>query len=185
MIAPVRLVDDLGGMDSLGLEFLTWLWWRSETSSPSFRHPDGEEVYVHFDEHLEFRGERSAARRAVLRAGMPAASMEARAALRSGKTLATARVLLARAEDEVRFTLRAETLDVSGLRLPAPEGETRDARLLASLEMQDRFFEDLDLCLLAFLRVRCGPEWEAEAERIRMWGEEPSADERLVAGTPR
>ena len=56
MIAPIRAVDDRGGMDYLGPEFLTWLWWRAE-ADPCFRHEDGTEVFVHFDEHLEFRGE--------------------------------------------------------------------------------------------------------------------------------
>ena len=61
MIAPVRAVDDRGGMDYLGPEFLTWLWWRAD-ADPCFRHADQVEVFIHFDEHLEFRGERSAAR---------------------------------------------------------------------------------------------------------------------------
>jgi hypothetical protein len=175
--------DPRGGLDYLGPEFLTWLWWRSE-SEPAFRHLDGTEVFVHFDEHLEFRGERSAARRTVLRAGMPAASMEARAALRSGKSLTAARILLARGEDEVRFTLRAETLAVSGLRLPAPEGETRPERLVASLEAQEQFLEDLDLCLAAFLQVRCAGGWEDEAARLRAWGEAPSPDEQFFQSAP-
>ncbi len=109
--------------------------------------------------------------------------MEARAALRSGKTLATARILLARGEDEVRFTLRAEMLDVASLKLPAPEGETVEERAVASLEAQERFFDDLDLCLVTFLRIRCGPDWEAEAERIRRWGEAPSPDEQFARAT--
>ncbi len=178
MIARAPAVADLGGVDLLGPEFLTWLWWRGD-AEPCFRHEDGTEVYIHFDEHLEFRGERAAARRTVLRAGMPGASMEARAALRSGKSLVAARILLARGEDELRFTLRAENLGISGLRLPAPEGETREDRLLACLDAQDQFVEDLDLCLATFLRVRCSERWEAECERIRAWGESPSPDERL------
>ena len=168
------------GMEYLGPEFLTWLWWRAEVE-PGFRHADGAQVFVHFDEHLEFRGERSAARRTVLRAGMPGASMEARAALRSGKTLVAARILLARGEDEVRFTFRAEQMDVSGLKLPRPEGDTRAERLQASMEAQELFLDDLELCFRTFLGVRCGPAWEAELERIRAWGRAPSADERLVA----
>jgi hypothetical protein len=177
--------DDLDGVGFLGPEFLTWLWWRAETE-PSFRHADGSEVFIHFDEYLEFRGERAAARRTVLRAGMPAASREARAALRSGKTLAAARILLARGEEEVRFTLRAEELDVASLRLPAPEGETREERLVACLEAQERFLSDLDLCYGSFLAVRLGAAWPEEAERIRRWSLLPSADERLVreAGAP-
>jgi hypothetical protein len=173
-------VGDVGaGMAYLGPEFLTWLWWRSE-AQPRFVHADGTELYVHFDEHLEFRGERSAARRTVLRAGMPGASMEARAALRSGKSLTVARILLARGEEEVRFTLRGETLGVSGLKLPAPEGESRAERLVASLEAQEQFVADLDLCFLTFLRVRCSDGWAAEVERVRIWGGAPSPDERQL-----
>ncbi len=182
MIAPVNMPEGVG-MEYLGPEFLTWLWWRSDVE-PGFKHASGDEVYVHFDDHLEFRGERSAARRTVLRAGMPGASMEARAALRSGKSLTAARILLAHGEDEVRFTLRAETMAISSLRLPAPEGDTREARLAASFESQEQFLGDLDLCLTAFLRVRCSDAWEAEAARIRTWGAAPSPDERMVTATP-
>ena len=178
MIARVPTSSEPGGVEYLGPEFLTWLWWRADVD-PCFTHPDGTEVFIHFDEHLEFRGERAAARRTVLRAGMPGASMEARAALRSGKTLVAARLLIARGEDEMRFTLKAENLEISGLRLPAPEGETRGERLVACLDGQEQFLEDLDLCLATFLRIRCAPAWEAEREKIRTWGAAPSPDERL------
>ncbi len=116
-----RVIDERGGMDYLGPEFLTWLWWRS-ANAPEFLHPDGTAVYVHVDEYLELRGERAAARRTVLRTGMPAASAEGKVALRHGKVVTAARILLARGEDEIAFTLRAEDLDVSAAKLPAPEG---------------------------------------------------------------
>lgn len=175
MIAPLqssapgnrnRPVDDRGGLDFLGPEFLTWLWWRSMTS-PCFTHEDGREVWIHFDEHLEFRGERAAARRTILRTGVPSASLEARAALRSGKALVAARILMACGEDETRFTLRAEDLDISSLKLPAPEGDTPDERLESLLSAQEQFTKDLDLCLSAFLAVRLDDGWEQEAEQVR------------------
>lgn len=179
MIAPVGGFDDRGGIDFLGPEFLTWLWWRAEVD-PAFAHPDGTQVFIHFDEHLEFRGERAAARRVTLRTGMPGASMEARAALRSGKTLVAARLLLARGEDEVRFTLRAEDLDISGLRLPSPEGDTHDERLAACLDAQATFLDDLDLCLKTFLERRLSPGWDEDVAAIRAWSRTPSQDEALV-----
>lgn len=179
MIAPMPAFDDRGGMDYLGPEFLTWLWWRA-ASEPCFKHEDGTEVFIHFDEHLEFRGERSAARRVTLRTGMPGASMEARAALRSGKNLVSARILLARGEDEVRFTLRAEDMDVSGLKLPAPEGDTPLDRMLANLDAQDQFVEDLDLCLKTFLDRRLGPAWVDDVTAIGAWSRQPSQDEQML-----
>lgn len=182
MIAPNRPVDPRGGLDFLGPEFLTWLWWRAD-QAPGFEHEDGTEVFVHLDEHLEFRGERSAARRTVLRAGAPAGSSEARAALRSGKTLVAARLLLVRGEEERRLTLRAEDLDLSGLRLPAPEPGPARERLEQSLEALERAQDDLDLCLSTFLKVRCSPAWTDEVARIRAWAHLPSADEAAL-GAP-
>lgn len=185
MIARIEQRDDRGGLDHLGPEFLTWLWWRAETD-PGFRHEDGTELWIHLDEHLEFRGERAAARRTVLRAGVPGASMEARAALRSGKHLVAARLLLARGEAEVRFTLRAEDLDLSGIRLPSGEVDRKASprdRLEAALASAEQLWADLDLLYARFLEVRTGPGWGAEVERIRSWGRQPSPDEQFVPTT--
>jgi hypothetical protein len=174
--APGTLPASRGGLDYLGPEFLTWLWWRAD-ADPCFVHPDGTEVWVHVDEHLEFRGERAAARRTTLRSGVPGASMDARTALRSGKVLVAARLILARGEEESRFTLRAEDLDVSGLRLPpATDGGARE-RLEVALERLERFWDDLDLCLATFLGARTGPAWAEEVERIRAWSAAPTSDE--------
>jgi hypothetical protein len=178
MIRPVdRPVDERGGMDYLGPEFLTWLWWRASVE-PEFRHADGTSVYVHVDEYLELRGERAAARKTALRAGMPGASAEGKVALRGGKVVAAARLILARGEEETTFTLRGEDLDVSGARLKAPEGETAEERLAASLAATRRLYEDLDLCFRVFLAVRCSDGWEAEADRVRGWVAGPSEEER-------
>ena len=178
MIRPVnRPLDDRGGMDYLGPEFLTWLVWRA-SQKPEFVHADGTAVYVHVDDYLELRGERGAARRTVLRAGMPAASAEGKAALRHGKTVCAARLILARGEEETTFTLRAEDLDVSSARLPTPQGESSQERLEASLQSMKRLYDDLDLCYRSFLEIRCAAGWESEANAVREWVAAPSDEER-------
>jgi hypothetical protein len=178
--------DPRGGMDWLGPEFVTWLWWRSSTD-PRFRHQDGTEVYVHVDEYLELRGERAAARKTTLRTGMPGASAEGKVALRGGKVVTAARLILARGEEEVTFTLRAEDLDVSAAKLPTPDAaaDSAEERLAAALTATRRLYADLDLCLGAFLDVRCGDAWEAEVARVRAWAAAPSEEERSMAGSAR
>ncbi len=178
---PETPIDHRGGLDYIGPEFLTWLWWRSD-EDPRFVHADGTEVFVHVDEHLEFRGERAASRRTVLRAGLPGASMDARAALKSGKLVFAARLLIARGEDEVHFTLRAEDLEVSGVRLPAAEEGNPRERLEGSLESLERFWDDLDLCFATFLERRTGGggTWAEDVDRIRRWGAAESPDLRFA-----
>jgi hypothetical protein len=182
VIAPVRPSsnrppDDHGGVEFLASELLTWLWWRASEDA-RFVHPDGAEIWVHVDEHMEWRGERAAARRATLRAGVPGASVEARAALRSGKVVSSARFLLARGDEEVRFTLRGDDLDLSGVRLPAPEGDDAEERFTASLDALDRVTGDVDLVLRTFLDVRCSDRWDETLEKIRAFAAKPSDDER-------
>ena len=179
MIRPAGLpnqADERGGMDYLGPEFLTWLWWRARLE-PEFRHKDGTSVFVHVDEYMEFRGERAAARKTVLRSGMPAASAEGKVALRHGKVVTAARLLLARGEEETALTLRAEDLDVSAARLPTAEGETSEERLASSLSALKRLYEDLDLCFSTFLEERCSDRWERSASAIRAWAASPSEEE--------
>jgi hypothetical protein len=177
MIGPAnRPVDERGGMDWLGPEFLTWLWWRSMTE-PEMSAENGGRLYVHVDEFLELRGERAAARRTSLRAGMPSASAEGKAALRHGKVVTSARLIFARGEEETGLTLRAEDLDISAGRPPSPEGESSEERLDASLSAIRRMYADLDVCFAKFLAVRCSDAWEAEAGRMREWAAAPSQEE--------
>ena len=136
---PDRPIDERGGMDWLGPEFLTWLWWRSGVT-PEFADltkaggpRDGTTLFVHVDEFLELKGERAAARRTSLRAGMPGASAEGKVALRHGKVVTAARLLFARGEEETALTLRAEDLDLSSVKLPSIDSADAEERLSASL----------------------------------------------------
>jgi hypothetical protein len=145
---------------------------------------DGITLYVHVDEFLELRGERAAARRTSLRAGMPSASAEGKAALRHGKVVTAARLILARGDEETALTLRAEDLDVSAGRPPSPEGESSEERLENSLGAVRRLYADLDLCFTRFLDVRCSERWDAEVAAIRAWAAAPSQEERTFVENP-
>lgn len=189
---PDKPIDERGGMDWLGPEFLTWLWWRAGVT-PEFAEiagvagggragpkRDGTTLFVHVDEFLELRGERAAARRTSLRAGMPGASAEGKVALRHGKVVTAARLLFARGEEETALTLKAEDLDLSAVKLPSIDSADAEERLSSSLTAARRVYEDLDLLYRTFLEVRCGDRWEAEVRTMRAWVGAPSEEERSV-----
>ena len=186
---PDQPLDERGGMDWLGPEFLTWLWWRAGVS-PEFVEKtlggkagrgDPASLYVHVDEFLELRGERAAARRTSLRAGMPGASAEGKVALRHGKVVTAARLLFARGEEETSLTLKAEDLDLSSVKLPGIDSADAEERLAASLSAARRVYDDVDLCFRAFLEIRCTDRWEAESEKMRAWVGAPSDEEKSLA----
>ena len=77
----------------------------------------------------------------------------------------------------MRFTLRAEDLDVSGVRLPAEEDGNPRERLEGALERLERFWDDLDLCYATFLERRTGGTgWAEDVAKIRSWGAADSPD---------
>ena len=140
----------------LGEEFLTWLWYRAEEHGGTFRMADGREIGAALDRHLEFRDDLSDARLSVRALGATR-SAEASAALRTGKRLSRAHLLLGEGEHVYEMTLDAGTLDLGTLKPPPKEPGAEDLesdilRLTGAGELVDLLFQ-------LFLETRLAPEW--------------------------
>ena len=94
---------------------------------------------------------------------------EARQAIQSGKLPRKAGLTLVRHEREYELTLSAETLAVSGAKLPAPEGEEECARQEERITMLRHLAETLDLLYDVFCRMRTGAGWPRELPKLKKW----------------
>jgi hypothetical protein len=94
---------------------------------------------------------------------------EARRAIQSGKLPRKAGLTLVRHEREYELTLSAETLAVSGAKLPAPEGEEERARQEERITMVRHLVETLDLLYDVFCRMRTGAGWPRESPKLKKW----------------
>ncbi len=110
--------------DSVGQDFLTWLWFLSEARGGlvTFEHLGQFAVMV--DGPLTFTMEGDGAHETVLRNGSPLLSAEAKTSLMSGKKLKRAKLVLARGEEMWSVTLDADDFGFRSLKLP--EGEKLD-----------------------------------------------------------
>ncbi|MEI6415782.1 MAG: hypothetical protein WCP34_16200 [Pseudomonadota bacterium] len=139
--------------DSIGQEFLTWLWYFSEARGGIAKLGEFGQFGVVVEGPLTFVHEGSGAHEAVVRHGCPELSTEAKAALLSGKKLKRARLTLARGDEQWQATLDADTFAFRSVRLP--EKDKLDApsrfqeRVLALDTFQgalfgfyDRFLDD-------------------------------------------
>ena len=119
------VADPRGGVDFLGPEFLTWLWWRSEQTGGRFDLPaPAGTVDVWVDDRLAFRQPSDTKITAVMTGENPAHTLEARAALAGGKVVQDLRLGVRRDEREFHVTLRSPSLDVGGLKMPQVLSET-------------------------------------------------------------
>lgn len=110
-----------GGADThgfLGEEFLTWLWFRWEQDGGEFTLPGGRVVGVAIDDFLCFGAPSDDETEQTLRHGLPTRTAEARTALRSGRRLRRARLLLAEGARQWSATFDAPTMALRGVVLP-------------------------------------------------------------------
>jgi len=151
----------------LGEEFLTWLWYRAEEHGGVYPLPDGREIGAALDRHLEFRDDLSDARLSVRALGVTR-SAEASAALRTGKRLTRAHLLLGEGEHVYEMTLDAATLDLGTLKPPPREAgdqeiESDILRVIGAGELVDQLYQ-------IFLEARLSPEWNTTVlPDMRRW----------------
>jgi hypothetical protein len=139
--------DDALAGHLAGHDFLTWLWFHTET-----RHEQGAALDLGpagrfaclLEGPLTFFHEGDGAYEATLRRGQPTVSAEAKAALLAGKKLKRARLTLARDDRQWTLTVDADDFVLRAVKLP--EGDVLDAasrfqdRMLALRTLQAAFY---------------------------------------------
>ena len=101
-------VDPLG---FLGEEFLTWLWFRIETDGGEFDIGRRGKLAVSFDDFIAFAARDGDETEHTLRKGIPSRSPEASVALRNGRRLTRARLVIALGDAAYSVILDGETMD--------------------------------------------------------------------------
>lgn len=156
----------------LGEEFLTWLWFRQETDRGEHHLQGGRVASVMLDDLLTFAAPGGEATEQTLRRGAPTRTVEARAALRQGRRLAKARVLIAEGDRQWAMTMHGATFALSGVKLPADSEEAGNEQERS--EERAGNWLGLHEILLAlyreFLRVRLEPGYlKSEAQTQANW----------------
>jgi hypothetical protein len=157
---------DPSSRDFWGNEFLIWLWHTLQADGDTLPLPDGSEATVMVAKTLMLDCPRGETGRDSLTNEGPTRLPEAFRALQSGKLPRKAGLIVVRHGSQYELTLQAETLAVSGLALPKPEGLSGPDARIDSLR---HFVETLDLLYDAYGRRRTGTDWSGELHRIRHW----------------
>ncbi|MDP6490257.1 MAG: recombination-associated protein RdgC [Kiritimatiellia bacterium] len=163
-----------GAPDTVGQDFLTWLWYASETNTISTALPDGCGVII--EGPLTFVFEGGGAHETTLRKGAPMVATEAKAALMAGKKLRRAVLTMAQGDAVWTTTIDADTFIFRGLKLP--KGEAMDPigkfeeRMLALRVLREVFLGLFE----HFLTLRQEPaQWEKTLADVYQWVEKRSA----------
>ena len=187
------LITRINRVAFVGPEFLTWLWYQTESVSETFQLEGVEEpVDVWFDDRLVVGSTTVNAQENHFKGGHPPTSLEARSALRLGKLATEARLRLVQGSREWSLVLKAADMSFSGIKIPAVLSKDEDERFYERMYL----LEELDLIMTAlfgqFLKLRVGEDWESLLGKIREWISavaapmaEDDADDDPALGRPR
>jgi hypothetical protein len=167
--SEVAWILDENSRDFLGNEYLLWLWYMLDSDTDTIRLGDGSEVAVMLARTLVLECPRGQTGRESITSDGPTRLPEARRAIQAGKLPRKVGLTLVRHDHQYELTLQAESLAVSGARLPAPEASDERARLEERITQLRHLMETLDLLYDAFNEKRAGDLWSKELPKMQKW----------------
>jgi hypothetical protein len=158
----------------LGYEFLTWLWFLVETDPETLRAADAELAALEIGNRLVLENRLQEAVETITIRGDDAGLEEGRVALRKGALVSELSLFLKAGDNDWRFTLKGESLMITGLKTPeagpVEAGEALEGRILEKLYLYERPVELIDALYQRFIVLRISAEWaEVYLPRLRAW----------------
>jgi hypothetical protein len=170
------------GVDPLtvGRDFLTWLWFKSEERNGMIRIPGGDESEVVFVRRLVLEAGEGEYAETVICQGLHADLKEGKEALRQGKKISAARLRMAHDKAEWEFTFKADRFHFQSMKLPTiveSEGEEadREGQILERIYLIEKAAGMMDQLFRSFLDLRL-TGWENELTHMQRWIAPSKAD---------
>lgn len=168
----------------LGQDFQLWLLYRGLNNGSEYRVGEGDEQHgqvfqAWVDEKLQMIGGGSeGALQKVAVSGIQDSYVEAKAALRNGKSISSSIINLEKDENCWKLTLQGDTFGFASYKTPAIHIE-KDATVDELSEREAVFFEKMHVLergcvyfnslLLEFLKERLSHKWAARMVEINEW----------------
>lgn len=161
----------------LGEEFLTWLWFQSDTSPDSFATSAGQPFNVFMEQRIVVQGGQGQERETASVSGSLSPLREARFGLGTGKKVSRALIRLEKDGTAFQFTLKAEDFGLGSLKTPkidaADKDDEPDALFLEKLFLIKTCVSLLDSLYLRFLKLRLSADWSQVVAAIGAWLSKP------------
>jgi hypothetical protein len=153
----------------LGAEFLTWLWYRAEQDGGNLVAAD-RRLEVYFDGRLALEVDGDIKAQSVLKTDHPTETLEAAAALRSGKLVSEARILVRDGQKDWTFTIKATDLQLKNVKIPALLSQDEEQAFYERLALIEELDGHLETLFGWFATVRLDSDaWPGELEELRAW----------------
>jgi len=160
----------------LGNDFLTWIWFLIETSkdiSSILDMKDKVSLEVGNSIVLENRLKDNSKEKISIK-GDQAGLEEGTTALKKGAFVTQINLICRINEDEYRFTIKGESLNVTGLKTPKTDlsknQDEIEGLVLEKAGLCFKIFEVIDTLFLKYIEQRSSDEWKSQGlQEIKKW----------------
>lgn len=155
----------------LGQEFLTWLWFVSETNPMNFEDTQGKIFSVCMEQRIVVQGGEGASLETATVVGALSPLREARLGLQTGKKVTRALLHFEKDELSWQLVLKAEDFSFSSFHTPKVdlESDEPDAIFFEKIYLIETCLHFLDVCYKKFLTIRLSNAWDIERQHIGQW----------------
>jgi len=177
---PDALIERIETTRFLGSEFLLWIWLYGALIEDSISLGKQDDWSMWIDGALSLESVHDPAEKVSVRGAAPAASNEAREAVKNYKFPARARVILRQDERDFKFVLNASRFSFSAGDIPAVLTQEDDG-LLERLHLLEELLALVDRLFAAFLQLRLSNFWQDAWEpAIAAWTDEARTPPTLL-----
>lgn len=152
----------------IGREFLTWLWFTSETQKHKIETQYGQ-FKLFLDDKLVLSSTSGSVHENSLKGGTPGYADEARAALKTGKLVQEAKFILQEGKRQWMWSMKSEDLAIRSLRLPPIEESEPAAYLLQRISATQTLLDVIDDLFKKYMSIRMTAQFKAEIEKMTDW----------------
>lgn len=157
----------------LGQEFLTWLWFYSDTSTVAFTDADGSPFSLSMEQRIVVQGGNGDNQETTSVTGSFSPLREAKLGILTGKKVVRALVVLQKEDFSWKLSLRSDDLSLYSLKTPQvdrhDEDDEPDALLLEKIYLMETAVSMLDIVFEKFLRLRLSNQWDDVVLSIGKW----------------
>jgi len=158
----------------LGNEFLTWLWFMTENDQPALRNCDAELAELVIGNRMVLENRMANGVETVMIKGDTTGFEEALLALNKGAWVTEVNLVYKSGSLEWHFSLKGESLGVSGLRLPetgTPESEDdMEGMVMEKIYLYEKPLRFIDGLYHFFIKERLSERWQENfLGRMRKW----------------
>ncbi|MCP4355301.1 MAG: hypothetical protein GY793_06645 [Proteobacteria bacterium] len=158
----------------IGYEFLTWLWFLTETDQEQLQKTDKELTTLEVGNRIVFENRINEAVENITIKGDDAGFEEGILALRKGAVVTELNLSYKAGDQEWRFNLKGESFNIAGLKHPdTGPVETKDdieGAVLEKVYLYEKATLLIDNIYKYFIQLRVSSEWDKDiVPLIRKW----------------